>query len=143
MRQIGMMLSIAALALAGATAFGIGASVTSTPSLMTRGDYEGLRLAITLEAQDLQVACDARRAAERHVCQAESRAREQVLLAELEARYLGTFATSREATLTRIRAKYDVDRSKCFAYSGFKRDDCVVAAHAERARSLMTIKAEG
>jgi hypothetical protein len=143
MGQLKMMISMGAVALAGATAFGIGASVSSTPSMMSRGDYESLKVAITLEAQDLQMACDSQRGADRHLCQAETRAREQVLLAELEARYRGTFAAAREAGFTRVRAKYDVDRSKCFAYAGARRDNCVIAAHAERARALMAIKAEG
>ena len=143
MKQVRMMISMGALALTGATAFQIGASVSSAPSLMTRGDYETLKVAIATEAQDLQLSCDALRGGERQVCHAESRAREEVLLAELEARYRGTFAAARDATMVRIRAKYDVDRSRCFAYAGFKRDNCVVAAHAEKARSLMAMKAEG
>ena len=143
MSQVRMLISMGAVALAGATAFGIGASVSSTPSLMSRGDFETLKVAIGAEAQELEVACDARRGADRHLCQAESRARQEVLLAELEARYRGTFSAAREANFTRIRAKYDVDRSRCFAYAGFKRDNCVVAAHAERARALMAIKSEG
>ena len=142
MRQVSMMISMGAVALAGATALGIGASVSSAPSMMTRSDYEALKVAIGMEAKDLQLACDNERGAGRHLCQAESRAREEVLLAELEARYRGTFSAARDATFTRIRTKYDVDRSRCFAYAGARRDNCVVAAHAERARALMAIKAE-
>ncbi len=142
MGQFRMMISMGALALAGATALGIGASVSSTPSLMARTDYDTLMAAIATEAQDLHLSCDSLRGADRHVCQAETRAREQVLVAELEARYRGTVAAARDANLTRIRAKYEVDRSRCFAHAGFKRDNCVVAAHAEKARSLMAFKAE-
>ena len=142
MGQLRMMIAMGVLALTGATALGIGASVSSTPSMMTRADYEAYILAIATETQDLQSSCDSLRGTDRHVCQAETRAREQVLLAELEARYRGTFAAAREAGFTRIRAKYEIDRSKCFAYAGVKRDNCVIAAHAERARALMAIKAE-
>lgn len=142
MRQVRMMISMGVLALAGATAFQIGASVSSAPSMMTRTDYETLHKVISAEAQDLERACDALRGAERHVCQAEARAREQVLLAELEARYRGTFSAAREAHMVRVRARYEVDRSRCFAYAGFQRDSCVVAAHAGKARALMALKAE-
>jgi len=138
-----MLMSTGAVALIGATGFGIGASVSSTPSMMSRADYESTRTAISVEAAELQLACDGLRSAERHLCQAETRARESVLVADLEARYRGTVTAAREANFARIRAKYDVDRSRCFAYAGIKRDDCVIAAHAERARALMAIKAEG
>ena len=40
MGQLKMMISMGAVALAGATAFGIGASVSSTPSMMSRGGAE-------------------------------------------------------------------------------------------------------
>jgi len=142
MRQVRMLVTLTAVALFGATTFGIGASVTSTPSLMSRGDYEALKVAIAMEADDLMLACDSLRGAERHVCQAETRARETTLLAELEARYRGTFLAVREAHLAAIRARHEVERSKCFALGGTQRDNCVVTAHAERARALMTLKAE-
>ena len=79
MGQLRMMIAMGVLALTGATALGIGASVSSTPSMMTRADYEAYMVAIATETQDLQSSCDSLRGADRHVCQAETRAREQVL----------------------------------------------------------------
>lgn len=140
MGQMRMLVATGFVAIAGATAFGIGASVSSTPSMMTRDDYEAMKVAVAIESNDVQRACDQERGAERQLCSAENRAREEILLADLEARYRGTFSANRDATLVRVRAKYDVDRSRCFAFAGFKRDNCVVAAHAERARALMAIK---
>lgn len=144
MRQVGMKIAVGAALLTGATTFGIGASsVTSSPSLMSRGDHEALKVAIAMEGRDLLDSCDSLRGAERHVCQAETRSREVVLLAELEARYSGTYAAAREAHLTRIHGKYEVDRARCFALAGYMRDSCVVSAHAEKGRALMALKAEG
>jgi len=143
MNRVRMMVSMAAVAIGGASAFGIGASVSSKPSLMSRSDYESMRVIVHLDGQEAFAACDAQRLAARQLCQAEARAREEVLLADLEMRYRGTFSAARDARFTKIRAKYDVDRSRCFAFAGVKRDNCIVAAHADRARSLMAIKAEG
>lgn len=138
-----MMISAGVVALAGATAFGIGASVSSTPSMMSRSDYEAARTAIAVESRELNAICDTQRGTPRQVCLTETRGREQILLAELESRYRGTVNAGRDAAMVRVRARFDIERSRCSAYAGFKRDTCVVSAHAERARSLMALKTEG
>lgn len=143
MGQVRMMISAGVVALAGATAFGIGASVSSTPSMMSRGDYEAAKVAIAAESRELSALCDTQRGTSRQVCLAETRGREEILLAELESRYRGTVTAGRDAAMVRVRAKYEIERSRCSAYAGFKRDSCVVSAHAERARSLMALKTEG
>lgn len=142
MKKIHRMI-LMATALTAATTVGIGATVTTTPSLMSPGDYTALKRAITAETGDLQLACASLRGPDSHVCRTENAASERVMLAELEARYTGTFRASREAVLARISSKFDVQRSKCFLVTGFQRDTCIVAAHAEKSRALMAIKAEG
>jgi hypothetical protein len=142
MKKIPSMI-LMATALTAATTVGIGATVTTTPSLMAPGDYLALKRAITIEIADLQLACGSIRGPDSHICRAENVASERVMLAELEARYKGTFRASREAVLARIASRFDVQRSKCILLTGFQRDNCVVAAHAEKSRALMTVKAEG
>jgi len=142
MKKITLM-ALMATALTAATTVGIGATVSTTPSLMTPDDYAALKRAITVETSDLQLACGSIRGPDSHVCRAENVARERVMLAELDARYKGTFRASRETVLVRIASRFDVERSRCIVLTGFQRDNCIVAAHAEKSRALMAIKAEG
>jgi hypothetical protein len=142
MKKISRMFLMAA-ALTAATTVGIGATVTTTPSLMSPDDYVALKRAITTESADLQLACSSIRGPGSHICRVENVASERVMLAELDARYKGTFRASREAVLVRIASRFDVERSRCIVLTGFQRDNCVVAAHAEKSRALMAIKAEG
>ena len=142
MKKITRMI-LMATALTAATTVGIGATVSTTPSLMSPDDYIALKRAITTETTDLQVACGSIRGPDSHICRTENLASERVMLAELEARYKGTFRASREAVLVRIASRFDVDRSKCILVTGFQRDNCVVAAHAEKSRALMAVKSEG
>jgi len=132
-----------ATALTAATTVGIGATVTTTPSLMSRDDYVALKRAITAETTDLQLACGSIRGPDSHICRAENVASERVMLAELDARYKGTFRASHDAVLARIASRFDVERSRCVLLAGFQRDNCVIAAHAEKSRALMAVKAEG
>lgn len=140
MRQSRLLLKMSVVALLGATTFGIGASVTSRPSLMSDRDYEGLRVAITLEAEDGMAMCSSFHGNGRLLCQAEVRAEQQVQLADLEMRFRGTFEAAREARTVRIRANYEKARARCFGLSGYDRDSCIVSAHAEKARSLMAAR---
>ena len=143
MKRVQLMVLMATATLTAATAFGIGSKVHSTPSLMTNTDYRALKSAIISETADLQLACAALRGPDSHICRAENVASERVMLAELEARYRGTFRASREAVLARIASRFDVERSKCFLVAGYNRDNCIVAAHAGKSRALMAIKLEG
>ena len=142
MKKITRMI-VMATALTAATTVGIGATVSTTPSLMSPDDYFALKRAITTETADLQLACGSIRGPDSHICRTENVASERVMLAELEARYKGTFRASREAVMARIASRFDVERSKCILVTGFQRDNCVIAAHAEKSRALMAIKAEG
>jgi len=142
MKKIHRMILMAGV-LTAATTVGIGATVSTTPSLMSPGDYQALKRAITAETGDLQLACASLRGPDSHVCRAENVASERVMLAELDARYKGTFRATRDAVLARITSRFEVERSKCFLVTGFQRDNCIVAAHAEKSKSLMAVKAEG
>jgi len=142
MKKIHLM-ALMTTALTAATTVGIGATVSTTPSLMTTADYAALKRAIVAETSDLQLACGSLRGPDSHVCRAENVASERVMLAELDARYKGTFRASREAALARIASRFDVQRSKCFLVTGFQRDNCIVAAHAEKSRALMAVKSDG
>lgn len=142
MRQSRLLLNMSAVAILGATTFGIGASVTSRPSLMSDRDYEGLRVAMTIEAEDGMAMCNSFHGNGRVLCQTEVRADLRTQLADLDMRFLGTYEAAREARLVRIRAAYEKARARCFGMSGYDRDSCIVSAHAEKARSLVVARVD-
>lgn len=45
--------------------------------------------------------------------------------------------TARESQRARIEARYQSDRGRCDALSGFKRDKCLIQAHATRGRAML------
>ena len=45
--------------------------------------------------------------------------------------------TAREAQRARIDARYQADRARCDAVTGFKRDKCLIQAHATRGRAML------
>lgn len=51
--------------------------------------------------------------------------------------YERTQQSSRTAQRARIEARYQVERARCGALGGFKRDKCLVSAHAARGRSKL------
>jgi hypothetical protein len=54
-----------------------------------------------------------------------------------EAGYWPTEETARVAQRARIDARYQVERAKCEALGGLKKDQCLIAAHAARGRALL------
>ena len=45
--------------------------------------------------------------------------------------------SAREAQRARIDARYQADRARCDTLGGFKRDKCLIQAHAARGRALL------
>lgn len=118
-------------------AISIGASSVSAESMSTQQYEVALR---EVEAARLEVParCDPLPADyERDYCRAEAAAAESVRLAEIEEAYRRTQQASRAAQRARIEARYQLDRARCGAHSGFKRDKCLVQAHAARGRALL------
>ncbi|QJR14325.1 hypothetical protein [Usitatibacter palustris] len=142
MKQRTVLIAITAAGLLGAAGLGIGASATSEPSLMSRSDYQSLRDAIAKTTADDFAACETMKPVARGECLAEARASESVQLAELEVRYRGTVSAANNVHLARIDAAYQVARSKCFLLSGAGRDNCLIAAHAQKAHARMQAHAE-
>lgn len=142
MKQPRLLLNLAGVALLGATAFGIGAAVNSSPTLMSVKDYEGLRVAITMDADEERAQCNRLGGARRLACHAEARADLDVHLAELEVKYRGTHEAAQAARKVRIRADFDKARAQCFGLSGYSRDSCIVEAHAGKSRSLVAARTE-
>jgi len=95
--------SFAGLCAVSVTAVGIGASLDSPRSLMTRQDY--VQAGKVLEAQwRLALAqCRELEGARKSQCRTVARADDQVRRAELELRYLGTVNAQSEARAAKAR----------------------------------------
>jgi hypothetical protein len=129
--------------ISSAAAIGIGmASAGASEARLTRASYEKGLLEARGEYDRAAAACDAARAAaERDVCRTEAEAAVAIRTADLKAEFLRTQEASREAQKTRVDARYQVRRAQCQSLGGFRRDRCLVAAHAERGRALLDIAA--
>ena len=118
------------------TALGIGASVDSPRSLMSRGDYDQARRTIEAEARIALAQCRALEGRDKEVCKAQARGEERVSKADLDARYRGTVAAESDARLARTKAQYEVARASCTDRSGEERGACLKAARAEKLKAL-------
>ena len=122
--------------ISSAAAFSIGGSYEAGASLSRDAYAARLR---SLEAlRDTQMArCDAAAGFERDFCRIEVEADQSVRLADAEAAHRRTQQASRAAQRARIEARYQVERAKCGALGGFKRDKCMVQVHATKGRALL------
>jgi hypothetical protein len=85
--------------------------------------------------------CDGVEAAQREVCRTEASADAMVRVADVEERYRHDDASAREAQRARIDAQYQVARARCQALSGYRKDKCLISAHATRGRALLAAHA--
>jgi hypothetical protein len=120
-----------------AAALGIGAGSAVPDRDLTRAEYlAGMRGILEARAENA-ARCDAMPAASRELCRTEAAAAEAVRVAELEQAWRRTEASSRALQRARIDARYQVDRARCGALGGARRDHCLVQAHATKGRALL------
>jgi hypothetical protein len=128
--------------IASAAAIGIGtATISTAPSNMTRSEYQSALSLIEVTRAEIAAACDAQSGPAREICRAEVGADEMVRVADIEESFRRTHDAARDAQRARIEAKYQVARAKCQAAGGYKRDQCLIQAHAERGRVLLQAQA--
>jgi hypothetical protein len=127
--------------IASAAAIGIGAAVTSPPHSMSRAEYE----AAVLHAEWLRglaaSRCDDLDDAGAGICRVQADADHAIRVAQIEADYRRTEQAARAAQRARIDARYLVDRARCDALKGFRRDKCLIEAHATKGRALLEVSA--
>jgi hypothetical protein len=124
--------------ISSAAAIGIGAAVSSAPLTMSQPEYDAAMRGIEAARDQIFNRCDALDGPyERELCRAEAAASEMVRVADIEESYRRTQASSRAAQRARIEARYQLDRARCGALGGFKRDRCLVSAHAAKGRALL------
>jgi hypothetical protein len=128
-------------------ALGIGAVVTSAaafsvgageePGTLTQAQFAATLQAIEAQRAAREARCDQAGGFEREFCRIEAAADESVRIAEAEAAYRRTQHATRAAQRARIEARYQVERAKCGALGGLKRDRCLVKVHATRGRAML------
>ena len=121
-----------------AAALGIGAGSAVPAQDLTRANYLAAMREIEAARAEVQARCDALPGpAARDFCRTEAAAAEMVRTAELEQAYRRTEASSRVLQRVRIDARYQVDRASCVMLGGYKRDQCLIQAHAAKGRAML------
>jgi hypothetical protein len=85
--------------------------------------------------------CDTLADDEAGICRAQVAADSLVRVAQVEADFRRTEQAARGALRAHIDARYLVDRARCEALKGFRRDKCMIAAHAAKGRALIEASA--
>jgi hypothetical protein len=136
-RAILMALGIAAL-VSSAAAIGLGATGSDATAAIGREHYAAARAGLENAIASAVTQCESLRdAAARELCRAELAAHQVLRTAELDQAYKRTRDSARAAQRARIEARYQVERAKCAAVGGAKKDACLVNAHSARGRALL------
>lgn len=138
-RAILVALSTGAL-ITSAAAIGIGTAGTDSQSI-SRAEYESAMHGIAAARERLSARCEPLAGSEREICLTEAAAHEMVQVAEIEESYRRNEASARALQRARIDARYQVDRARCAAHGGFKRDRCLIRAHATKGRAMLDVAA--
>ena len=120
-----------------AAAISIGAGATSGDQGMGLEQYQAAMASIHAAREAAWTRCDGIAAAERDTCRIEVSGLTAVRAAEAEQAYRRTEGTARALQRARIDARYQADRSRCATLAGYKRDKCLVQAHATRGRAML------
>jgi len=128
--------------ISSAAAIGIGLTSTGAPASIDRKTYEQGLVAVRATLEERLAGCEGLRGNnERETCRVEAEATSTVHAADLAESYHRTEAAARAAQRARIDARYQFRRAQCQSLGGFKRDKCLVSAHAERGRALLDASA--
>ncbi|HXD06002.1 MAG TPA: hypothetical protein VN680_08135 [Burkholderiaceae bacterium] len=125
----------------GAAAIGIGAALTPPPSAMSPAEYRNAVLHAEWLRGIAESRCDDLDDAGAAICRVRAAADRIVRVAQIEADYRHNEQAARAAQRARIDARYLVDRARCDTLGGFRRDRCLIEAHAAKGRALLEVNA--
>lgn len=117
-------------------AIGIRAAVDTPRTLMSPDIHQQLKRDVEASSRLALAKCRDVAGVEREVCKAEARAAERVAVADLAARYFGTYSAQEEAAAVRARASFDVAKARCGLKGADGRVECLKQARDERNRML-------
>jgi hypothetical protein len=119
------------------SALSIGAVTRTTPAAVGREEYLAALAGIEAARAELAARCDRAAAAQKETCRAEASAAETIRVADLEASYRHSEESARNAQRARVEARYLIERARCSALGGPRRDECQIKAHSVRGRALL------
>ena len=122
--------------ISSAAALGIAAS-SGDPQSLGFHEYQAALRGVEVGRDASLARCDPLNAFEREICRTQAGANELVRVAEVEASFRRTQQSERALQRARIEARYQVDRARCAAHSGFQRDKCLVHVHAAKGRAML------
>ena len=125
----------------GAAAIGIGAALTAPSNPMSPDEYRSAMLHAEWLRGIAESRCDDLDDAGAGICRVQAAADRIVRVAQIESDYRHNEQAARAAQRARIDARYLVDRARCDTLGGFRRDQCLIEAHAARGRALIEASA--
>ena len=124
-----------------AAALSVGSTTGHSAQEMSAAEYrDAVRLLEDSRRENL-LRCEGLAAADKDLCRTEVQASDLVRVAELEQGFRRNEQSSRALQRARIDARYQLDRARCGTLGGFKREKCLVQAHAARGRALLDASA--
>jgi len=120
-----------------AAAIGVGAALGPSEETMTREQYDAGQQRLKWMRSSAQARCESLDVSEISLCLAQVRADDRIRTADLEAAFRRTESAARNAQRARIDARYEIERAGCEPLRGFRKDQCLVAAHATKGRMLL------
>ncbi len=123
--------------ISSAAAIGIGVTNAGTSESMNAAQYRAALSAVEAWREHEAARCESLADLQRELCHAETAGGGMVRAAQIESAYRRDQQSARALQRARIEARYQVERAQCGAYGGFKRDKCLVRAHANKGRALL------
>jgi len=125
-------LNIIAISAAIAFAFSNGAMAAQG---MTKVEYQSAKDKIAANYKSANARCDSLTANAKDVCMAEAKGKENVAMAELEARNKPSEKARHDVNIAKAEAAYAVAKEKCDVKTGNDKTACVKEAQAREARA--------
>jgi hypothetical protein len=125
--------------ISSAAAFSVGGNESGAP--LSFEGYVGALRTIDASHAARSARCDLVSGFEREFCRIDTDSDQAIRKADAEAAYRRTQHSARAAQRARIEARYQVERAKCIALGGSKRDKCFVQVHAVRGRAMLAAAA--
>jgi len=124
-----------------AAAIGLGSTEAATPPALSKAQYEDALAHVAARRGNALARCETLAGSEREVCRTQASADAMIRVADVEERYRQDDRSARDAQRARIDAQYQVARARCQSFSGYRKDKCLISAHATRGRALLAAHA--
>ncbi len=108
----------------------LGVSAGAMAQGMSMTEYKASKRAIVSEYAAVKVACAAASGNAKDICVAETKGKERVAKAELQARYKPSLQAHHKTRMATVQANYNLAKQRCDNLAGNPKDVCVKEAAA-------------